>query len=195
MTKIDCNKLNIALLYIKRITEGHNPFNNEPVDTDSVIKNPNVLRCMFFIKDVLEEVKSNDGYIGKRVLSNRDNTKLDYPFEVLKNFNYTGEKTITKFIDQLNSLADMSTYKRLSYPPIRNWLKENGYLMDQLDDETNKKSTLPTNKGFQIGIRSAIKTNSRGVDYVCITYRKEAQDFIVANIKSIFGTNAIQCGI
>ncbi|MBR1615934.1 MAG: hypothetical protein IJ673_10725, partial [Treponema sp.] len=132
MTKVDCNKLNTALIYGERITEGHNPFNNIPVDTDSVINNPNVIRCMFFIKDVLEEIKRNDGYIGRRPRSNRDNTKSNYPFEVLEHFEYTGEKTITKLIDQLNSLADMAIYKKLSYSPVRNWLKENGYLMEQL---------------------------------------------------------------
>lgn len=186
MTKVDCNKLNTALIYVERITEGHNPFNNIPVDTDSVINNPNVIRCMFFIKDVLEEIKRNDGHIGRRPRSNRDNTKSNYPFEVLEHFEYTGEKTITKLIDQLNSLADMAIYKKLSYSPVRNWLKENGYLMEQLDNATYKKSTVPTNKGFQLGIKSEIRTNSIGVEYICTTYGKEAQEFIVANIKSIF---------
>ena len=51
-------KLEIAILYLQRITEGRNPVNNMPVDEDSVINNPNVVRCMSFIKEVLE------GYIG-----------------------------------------------------------------------------------------------------------------------------------
>ena len=58
MIKVDCNKLNTALIYVERITEGHNPFNNIPVDTDSVINNPNVIRCMFFYKGCLGRSKT-----------------------------------------------------------------------------------------------------------------------------------------
>jgi len=64
MDIVDTKKLEIAILYLQRITEGHNPVNNMPVDEDSVINNPNVVRCMSFIKEVLEELKRNDGYIG-----------------------------------------------------------------------------------------------------------------------------------
>lgn len=54
MEVVDTKKLEIAIQYLHRITEGRNPVNNIPVDDDSVIKNPNVVRCMLFIKEVLE---------------------------------------------------------------------------------------------------------------------------------------------
>ena len=86
MEVVDTKKLEIAIQYLQRITEGHNPVNNIPVDDDSVIKNPNVVRCMLFIKEVLEEVKRNDGYIGRRPRTNRDSSKQAYPLEALKEF-------------------------------------------------------------------------------------------------------------
>ena len=49
MEVVDTKKLEIAIQYLHRITEGRNPVNNIPVDDDSVIKNPNVVRCMLFI--------------------------------------------------------------------------------------------------------------------------------------------------
>ena len=81
MGAVDTNKLETAILYLQRITEGKNPVNNMPAEDDSVINNPNVIRCMYFIKDVLEELKSNYGYIGRRPYTNRDTNKSDYPLD------------------------------------------------------------------------------------------------------------------
>ena len=63
---IDIKKLDTAILYLQRIAEGNNPVNNMPAEEDSVLNNPNVIRCMYFVKEVLEEVKRNDGFIGKK---------------------------------------------------------------------------------------------------------------------------------
>ena len=77
MEIVDTQKLETAVIYLQRITEGRNPVTNMPAEEDSVINNPNVVRCMFFIKDILEELRRNDGYIGRRPRTNRNNNKLD----------------------------------------------------------------------------------------------------------------------
>ncbi len=66
MESVDMKKLETAIIYLQRIVEGNNPINNMPADEGSVLNNPNVIRCMFFVKDVLEEVKRNNGYIGRK---------------------------------------------------------------------------------------------------------------------------------
>lgn len=48
MEKIDLNKLDVAIKYVQRIADGFNPVNNQPAEQDSVLNNPNVIRCMFF---------------------------------------------------------------------------------------------------------------------------------------------------
>ena len=53
MEQIDLEKLEKALIYVDRIAEGRNPVYNLPADNDSVLNDPNVIRCMFFIKEVL----------------------------------------------------------------------------------------------------------------------------------------------
>ena len=35
--------------------------NNKPTEEDSVLNNPNVIRCMYFVKEVLTAVKENSG--------------------------------------------------------------------------------------------------------------------------------------
>ena len=130
MEVVDTKKLEIAIQYLQRITEGHNPVNNIPVDDDSAIKNPNVVRCMLFIKEVLEEVKRNDGYIGRRPRTNRDSSKQEYPLDALKEFRYSEDKSVSRLVDQFNGLTDLTVFQKLTYKPIIAWLKQNGYLRD-----------------------------------------------------------------
>ena len=56
MEEIDLKKLDISIEYIKRMAEGKNPINNEPLEDDSILNNPNVIRCFYFIEDVLKQV-------------------------------------------------------------------------------------------------------------------------------------------
>lgn len=183
MEVVDTKKLETALLYLQRITEGRNPVNNMPAEDDSVINNPNVVRCMFFIKEVLEELKRNDGYIGRRPKANKDSTKMDYPIENLRNFVYTEDKPISKLVEQLNNTADMTVYKKLSYKPIIEWLKENGYLETKHTDQ-NRTVTMPTEKGRSLGIRAEARHNEK-TSYDLILYSEQAQKFIVENMDEI----------
>lgn len=185
MEVVDTKKLETAILYVQRMTEGHNPVNNMPVDEDSVITNPNVVRCMSFIKEVLEELKRNDGYIGRRPRTNRDKSKKDYPIEALKSFQYIEDKSISKLVEQLNGLADMMVYKKITYREVSEWLKQNGYLNEVQREGTNKIRTVVTEKGNEIGIKTELRTNSRGMEYPYIIYGREAQEFIVANMDKV----------
>lgn len=185
MGVVDTKKLQTAILYLQRITEGNNPVNNMPVEEDAVLNNPNVKRCMLFVKEVLEEVKRNDGYIGKRPRTNSDNTKLDYPLEALEAFQYTDDKPISKLVDQMNGLADLTMYKKITYRPIVAWLKKNGYLSEEQITGTGRKRTLLTPKGAEIGIKSEMRKNDREGEYVFIIYGRSAQEFIISKMKDI----------
>ena len=192
MEVVDTKKLEIAIQYLQRITEGHNPVNNIPVDDDSVIKNPNVVRCMLFIKEILEEVKRNDGYIGRRPRTNRDSSKQEYPLEALKEFRYSGDKSITRLVDQINNLADMTVYQKITYILITAWLKQNGYLGEEQTEENGKKRTVVTDKGREAGIKSELRRNAKDQEYVYITYGRTAQEFIVSNMDKILSLDAMR---
>ena len=192
MEVVDTKKLEIAIQYLHRITEGRNPVNNIPVDDDSVIKNPNVVRCMLFIKEVLEEVKRNDGYIGRRPRTNRDSSKQEYPLEALKEFRYSEDKSVTRLVDQINNLVDMTVYQRITYIPITTWLKQNGYLDEEQTEENGKKRTVVTDKGREAGIKSELRRNAKDQEYVYITYGRTAQEFIVSNMDKILSLDAMR---
>lgn len=185
MELIDKKKLDTAILYLQRIVDGNNPVNNIPADEDAVLNNPNVIRCMYFVKEVLEAVRRNNGYIGKKA---KKSDKLDFPLEVLTAFAYREEQSISKLVGQINELVDDSVYRKLTYKPILQWLKTNGFLVEEFSQEFNKLITLPTDKGLQTGIRAERRTGARGVEYMIVLYNKQAQEYIVQNMKNILNS-------
>lgn len=182
MESVDMNKLETAITYLQRIADGNDPINNLPADEDSVLNNPNMIRCMFFVKDVLEEVKRNGGYIGKKA-SSKD--KEEFPIENVAKFEYREDKAISRLVEQLNEGLDENRYKKLNYRTITQWLKLNGFLQEEESSEFNKKITIPTEKGELLGIRATRRSSARGVDYMLVTYDKHAQEYIVHNLDKI----------
>lgn len=182
MESVDVKKLETAIVYLQRITDGNNPISNMPANEDSVLNNPNVIRCMFFVKEVLEEVKRNGGYIGKKV---KKSDKIGFPVEVLEAFSYKEDKAISKLVAQINELVDENVYKRLNYKVITQWLKLNGFLQEEYSQEFNKTITLPSEKGIKLGIRAERRNSSRGVEYMLVIYDRQAQEYIVQNMEKI----------
>lgn len=179
--EIDMNKLDKAILYLQRIADGNNPVNNMPADDDAVLNNPNVIRCMFYVKDILEEIKRNGGKI---VTSKaKANAKLPYPIEKLAEFAYEEDKTISKFAEQLNKDIDKEKYKTISYNTITKWLKAEDFLeVVQVEDRT---ASRPTRKGRDIGIYTEDRVNQRGQNYLSVLYDQNVQEYIVKNMSAI----------
>ena len=182
METVDMKKLETAITYLQRIADGNNPINNLPADKDSVLNNPNVIRCMFFVKEILEEVRRNNGYIGKKA---GKSDRMDFPLEILSSFTYREDKAITKLVEQLNENVDEHIYKKINYKVITQWLKANDFLREEFSQELNKTVTMPTEKGLQLGIRAEKRTGSSGMDYMIIIYGKQAQEYIVKNMEKI----------
>ena len=65
MKQFDIEKLDKAIIYAERMADGRVPYSNQPTENE-VLNNPNVIRSMYFIKEVLEEVRANDGLVGRR---------------------------------------------------------------------------------------------------------------------------------
>ena len=178
MGRLDLEKLDKAIIYVERITEGKNPVNNLPAENDSVINDPNVIRCMYFIKDALVAIKENGGNVGKT----QKEKKKPFPLETLEYFKFAEVKTISRLVEQINEIIDSNEYTKLKYTVITNWLKKNGYLIEIQEGNKEKKYTISTEKGQSIGITHSLQTNTIGTSYYRVEYDKKAQEFVVSHI-------------
>lgn len=189
MGKIDEIKLDAAITYVERMAEGNNPVNNIPAESDSVLNNPNVIRCMYFIRDVLQQVKDNDAMIGSRTYKS---VKNPFPLEVLGKFVYQEDMSVSKFLEQLKLLAEDPNVKGIGTKVITNWLKRMDYLVDEHDSVTGQKKTKTTPKGEQFGLYMEPRVSARGQEYNIIMYNRHAQEFLVQHMEKIISEKAVQ---
>ena len=89
MKEFDLDKLEKAIIYAERMADGREPYSNKPVENE-VLNNPNVIRSMFFIREVLQAVKANGGVVGGR--QPKTVPAASFPFEVLEQFEYEVDK-------------------------------------------------------------------------------------------------------
>ena len=89
-------------------------------------------------------------------------------------------------MQQVNEPIEGKNIKKLSYVKVTKWLKEQGYLTEEEDKDLNKKVTLPTEKGKEIGIYTEKRERLVGPSYIVVMYNEEAQYFIVNHLEEIF---------
>lgn len=181
MEPVDLAKLETAIKYVERIAEGNNPVNNLPMEEDAVLNNPNVIRCMYFVKGVLEEVRSNGGVIGGRKVKE---PREPFPFEILEQFRYERDQSIMYVLKQIQAPLEGRKVKKLSAKTVTNWLKAAGYLTVAYSEEVGKETTLPTAKGKELGIYTEVRSVP-GNTYLAVIYNQNAQEFVVRNLEKM----------
>ena len=184
MSEIDLRKLDIAITYTQRIADGKNPVTNQNCPSDSVMNNPNVIRCMFFIRDILQEVRNNGGIISAKTTKQ----KVSFPVEVLSGYSYQGDQSITHFLNQLKQLCPDPSAVKLSTKPFTDWLKQNEYLADKVDKMTGEKSTVTTPAGEAFGLYMEERFSSLGRQYNVIMYSRAAQEQLVEHFGEIISS-------
>lgn len=182
MEQVDLRKLDIAIAYVRRMSEGKHPVTNRPVQDDHILDDPNVIRCMQFIGDVLEQVRVNKGIIAGRVpRSQRD----PFPFQVLENFKYEKDKPVSLLMRQIVELTGNRSTQSPGVKAVTNYLKAAGYLCEEVNPENNRKKTCITERGRAFGLYENHKISGRGEEYDVIMYGRHAQEFIVNNLERI----------
>ena len=181
MKQFDQAKLDVAIKYVKRMADGCNPVNNVPLEKEDVLNNPNIIRCMYFIKDVLEEVRNNGGIIGGK---HGKEPALPFPIEILDRFAYVEDKSITHVLNQIyEPIADMNV-KKVSVTKVTAALKDEGYLFDEPNTETGKTRKVPSIKGRELGIYT-VEREYNGRMYESVIYNQNAQKYVVELIRRL----------
>lgn len=180
-TQINLEKLELAIQYVERMSEGKHPITGQEIIGDSVVNDPKVIRCLFFIQEVLELVQNNHGMI----MPSRTKKAEEFPFATLKDFQYRKDNSITYIMNQINEPIAGTAVKKISFVRVTRWLKENGYLEEVMDKELKKIVTVPTEKGKEIGIYTERREQPGRPAYVTVMYGAEAQKFIVENLEEM----------
>ena len=179
MKEFDPEKLKIASIYISRMADGRNPANNQPVE-DPILDNPNVIRCLHFVSEVLEEVRQNKGLVGRR----QSAPKEPFPLEILDQFVYRHDKPISHVLKQFAEPAEERNIRKPSPGAVNKWLAANGYIEKRIHPESQRECWYPLQKGLDAGMYIE-ERGIPGSQYVTIMYSEKGQRFLAQHLGEI----------
>ena len=166
--------------YIEKMANGINPLTGEKVSDNDLINNVRIVRCLFYVNDVLERLLDNGG-----VTKNNRVKKAAFYLDkdVLNKYDYSeGDLPISKIVKKINNLKINENITNLKITSVCNWLVNIG-LLKEIDDN-GKKTKRPTETGLNLGMYVKHKSGSYGA-YDIVMYTKNMQEFIINNFDSL----------
>ena len=182
MQQFDLNRLETARIYIRRMSEGRNPATNQPVQNE-VLDDPNVIRCLHFVSDILTEVHDNHGLVGKKYHAEKE----EFPISVLQEYVYRRDKPVSHVLKQIEEALEGRNVRKISAASANRWLQENGYIEKGLLEESGRESWRVTQAGKDAGLYEE-KRGEAGNEYVTIMYSETGQAFLIAHIPDILAS-------
>ena len=179
MKEFDMNRIKVAYTYLSRMADGRNPMTNCQVE-DEILDNPNVIRCLHFVCEILDEVQANNGLVGKKYST----PKEDFPLEVLNQYTYRRDKPISHVLKQFEEPVQDRNTRKLNAGAINKWLAASGYIEKQVIKESGRECWFPTTKGKEIGMYTE-ERGETGFQYVTVMYSEQAQRFLVDHLGEI----------
>lgn len=187
MSTYDLKRLETAIQYIRRMTEGRNPVTNRPAPENEVLINTNVNRCLKFVQEILEDVHAAGGMVGKpprKTAAPKPQVYETFPYEVLDRYRYIQDQQISYFLKQIEDLLPEDQEMKVKATMLTDWLRENEYLVRQKMENSEKEVSVPTQKGIDLGLYSE-KAGMFPNEYYRVYYNENAQRFLVDNFRRI----------
>lgn len=167
--------------YIEKMANGINPLNDEKVSDNDLINNVRIIRCLFYVNDILREVIQNGGVVRNNKKSKKDTFYLDN--ETISKYDYSeGDLPISKIVKKINNLNNNENMTNLKVSSICNWLVSIGLLKEI--EENGKKTKRPTDTGLNLRMCVERRTGYYG-EYIIVMYRKSMQQFIIDNFSNL----------
>lgn len=175
-------KMQRAKTYIDKLANGIDPITDIEMSEDSTLNNVRLLRCFFYVSDILRQVIENGGHVKQAKRPKRSDFQLSV--EERKNFPFSKQPIrISEFVAKINDLVDLENMKKMTTTVITGWLLEKGFLELQ-EYPDGKKARLPTKQGEYIGLSTQIRTGQYG-EYQAVLYSEEAQHFVMDNLDAM----------
>ncbi len=184
---IETKRLDEAMHFVRKITEGENPCSGSgrPLSSgtstgtdssaDEILNHPDMIRNMFFIYGILSDIKSGEMTV---------RTPVPFPRKILDEFRYTEDKGIKNLIKQIYAPVTGGNVVKLTPQMAGNWLRDSGYLTVRYDPEYKSNTAVPTESGKAIGLYSQAR-EYQGRRFMQVYYSKPAQEFIVEHFEEI----------
>lgn len=168
--------------YIDALANGIDPISGQELPNDTVLNQPRMIRCFFYVSDILRQVVENGGQVGGKKAGKKAPFALSAEQRKEIPFSET-PLPISKFCDLLNGMVDLTVTKKLPATTVAGWMVEKGFLA-VIEDPNGRHVKQPTPQGESIGLSLETRHGMNG-PYTVILYDLAAQHFIVDNLDDI----------
>lgn len=172
------DKIRKAREVLLKIAHGTNPITGNDVGEDGLLNDPRIIRCLYFVSDVLENVL--DGSYSKRkytsfVITPEQKSRVNLP---------EGKIGVNKFSKCINEVLDMNS-KELTGLELNKKLKQMNILGEAVNDDGKTVTTINDSSheyGFEVEHR---KFNGKEYDMVVIN--DTGKNYLLENLENIMG--------
>ena len=169
-----------AKMYLDKLAQGIDPITNQDVPEDSALNNVRLVRCFFYVSDILGRVIANGGVIGGKPRLQ----DFSITMEQLRNVQVDQEPVrITQLIEMISSVANDPQMKKLRTTVITDWLMEKGFMEKQTGID-GKSIRVPTQNGLMLGMSLQTRQGQYG-EYQAVFYNTDAQRFVLDNLMAM----------
>jgi hypothetical protein len=172
-------KLERAIEIMKCLTEGVNPFTGEIYEDNALINDPRMVRCLYYVVEVLEKHKAGSGvrYVQRKDLPYR------FPQELMARVVMPPEKLgVNAFARCVNAVIDASTCKNLTGSALNAQLKKMGMLQDI--EEGGKHRTAMNDRSSEYGIET-VMADFNGRTYEKIVFNDTGKRYLLEHLQEI----------
>lgn len=164
---------------LNKMANGVNPVNGKPIDVDCFLHDPRMIRCLFFVQQVLDKVIDNEINIGDRkpakfVITAEEKSRIKFPEEKIG---------INQFARCVNSVIDLNLSSKITGVQINKQLKKMGILGEE-PLENGKKRTVIKDDSYKYGIETE-KRNYNGNEYDMVCFNDIGKKFLLDNLEKI----------
>jgi len=177
-------KIKRAKMYIEKLANGTDPITGGKLPDDTVLNNERLSRCFSYVADILQQVVENGGEVGKKPESRK------LPFEItteqIRKIPLSATPIpVSAVCENINSVIDCLTFRKLSAVKVTEWLAEKGFLQEIAGQDGKGTRKTLTEKSSLLGITQEERISQYGRPYTANLYGKEAQQFIIGHLGEI----------
>ncbi len=174
----EMEKIRKAKDVMEKIANGVNPITGEDITGEGFLQDPRMIRCFFFVSQVLDEVASGTYRKGGKqqpfIMTEAEKASVVFRDEVIGMNEFC--KCVNQEIDPLNS-------RKANALTINKSLKKRGILSDK-EIEDNKRQTVTNEKSNTYGFEM-ITRSYEGKDYDQLVMNNQGKQFLLENINEL----------
>ena len=164
---------------LNKMANGVNPVNGKPINDDCFLQDQRIIRCLFFVQQVLDKVIVNETDISDKkatrfIITVEEKSRVKFPEENIG---------INQFARCVNSVIDLNLSRKITGIEINKQLKKMEILGEQ-PLEGGKKRTVITEESHKYGIETE-KRNYNGNEYDMVCFNDKGKKFLLDNLEKI----------